>query len=160
VITLTPNTTNTFVIYVDTIDNEVQTYGDYFLFGFENGFTREWTYVVPTVLTRNTRYIKFEITVTPNEVDYPLDGSVYLAPSGNWDYKLWNTATATLNPASGNLLDEGQMSLEDLSPAEVTFTPYVSNNESLSSYVYYSANGVWNTTQNVWDAYQKLWQQA
>jgi len=160
-ITLTPNTTNTFVIYVDTIDNDVQTFGDYFLLGFNNGFTRQWTYVVPSVLTRNTRYLKLEITLTPNvSIEDPLNGSVYLAPAGNWDYKLWNTSTATLNPAAGDLLDEGQMVLEDLTPNEINYTPYVSNNETNSSYVYYSSYGVWNTTQTKWDFYQKLWQGA
>jgi hypothetical protein len=154
-----PNDKNTFVIYADTIDNPVQTFGDYFLFGFQNGFTKEWTYVVPTVLIRNSRYLKFEINIVPSlALDDLLNSDVYLFPSGNWDYKLWNTDLPTLDPASGNLIDKGQMILADEIPAEVAFVPYVSNNETLKSFVYYTANGVWNNTAQLWDYYESEWQ--
>ena len=160
-ITLQPIATNTFVIYVDTITNDVETFGDYFLLEFKSGFTKEDVYVVPAVVTRNTRYIKLRIDLTPNvSVEDPINASVYLAPSGNWDYTLYNTTTPTLSTAGAILLDEGQMVLEDLSPAEVTFTSYVSDNEQLDAYVYYSSSNVWNTTSNLWNYYEKLWQQA
>lgn len=152
-----PNIKNTFVIYVDTIDNSVETFGDYFLLGFQNGMTKDWSYVVPEVLTRNTRYLKLRIDLADYvTAEDPIGGSVYLFPPGNWDYKLWNTNIATLNPALGNLLDEGQMILEtdpQTEPAEVTYQPYVSQNENLRTFVYYSS-----PLYNIWDRVPVLWE--
>lgn len=161
VITLQPTTSNTFVLYVSTLTNEVQTFGDYFLLKFINGFTKENVYVVPSVLIRNSRFIKLQIDLVPNvSVEDPINASVYLAPSGNWDYTLYNIFTPTLDPSGGILLDQGQMVLEDNVIPEVKFVPYVSNNENLSSYVYYSPGNVWNTTSNLWESYENLWQNA
>ena len=174
---------NEFVIYANTIDNDVQEFGDYFLIGFQSGFTKEWTYVIPFVLTRNTRYLKFTITLVANiSIEDPTNGEVYLAPSGNWDYKIWNTDYATLDPAIGTLIDSGQMYLNDQTPPEVVFetfvsnnedlqsvifTPatgpsevvYISNNEQLESYVYYTSNGVWNNTSNLANYDENQWEE-
>jgi len=158
---LEPISTNVFVVYVDTITNDVETFGDYFLFGFQNGFTKAWDYVIPVVLTRNTRFVKFQIELCENvDVEDPENGVIYLAPSGNWDYTLYNATKATLNPQFATLIDEGQMVLDENQIPEVQFTSYVSNNENLSTYVFWSSNNVWNTTPNLFNAYQKLWQSA
>ena len=78
---------NEFVIYANTIDNDVQEFGDYFLIGFRSGFTREWSYVIPFVLVRNTRFLKFQIELVANiSIEDPTTGEVSLTPSGNWDY--------------------------------------------------------------------------
>ena len=112
-INLTTDSENTFVLYVDTIDNDVQTYDDYFLLGFQNAYAKNWAYVVPIIDTRNSRYLKLTITLvnTAGETD-PLIGTLFMIQRGNWDYKLWNTAIATIDPTVGTLLDEGQMVLE------------------------------------------------
>jgi hypothetical protein len=174
---------NEFVIYANTIDNDVQSFGDYFLIGFQSGFSKEWTYVIPFVLVRNTRYIKFEIELVANiSIEDPSNGIVYLSPSGNWDYKVWNNTYATLDPGLGTLIDSGQMILNNQAPPEVIFDTYVSsnenlqsviftpatgpsepivyqsNNESLQSYVYYTSNGIWNNTGNVPEADQNEWE--
>lgn len=177
-------TSNEFVIYANTIDNDVQEFGDYFLIGFQSGFTKEWTYVIPFVLTRNTRYLKFTISLVANiSIEDPTNGIVYLSPSGNWDYKIWNTDYATLDPGIGTLIDSGQMILNDQNPPEVIFDTYVSanedlqsviftpatggtepivyesNNEQLQSYVYYTSNGIWNNTSNLPEADQNQWEE-
>ena len=183
-INLNQQTGNEFVIYANTISNDVQEFGDYFLIGFQSGFTKEWTYVIPFVLVRNTRYLKFEITLVPNiSIEDPSNGIVYLSPSGNWDYKIWNTDYATLDPAIGTLIDSGQMILKDQTPPEVIFETFVSanedlqsvifapatgpdetvvyqsNNESLQSYVYYTSNGIWNNTSNIPESDQNQWEE-
>jgi len=173
---------NEFVIYADTISNDVTEYGDYFLIGFQSGFTKEWVYVIPYVLTRNTRYLKFQITLVPNiSIEDPSNGIVYLTPSGNWDYKVWCTNYATLDPSTGNLIDSGQMILEDQTPPEVVYETfyssnenmesvvyvdpgatgpvvYVSSNEDLSTYIYYTSSGVWNNVSNIPEADQNQWE--
>lgn len=181
-IQLQQQTGNEFVIYANTIDNDVQEFGDYFLVGFQSGFSKQWTYVIPYVLTRNTRYLKFQITLVANvSIEDPANGIVYLSPSGNWDYKIWNTEYATLDPAIGNVIDTGQMILEDQTPPEVFFEQfesandtleaviylgptgatgpavYVSENDNLQTYVYYTANGVWNNTANRMDYDENDW---
>jgi hypothetical protein len=182
-IQLQQETGNEFIIYANTISNDVEEFGDYFLIGFQSGFTKLWTYVIPYVLTRNSRYLKFQITLVANiSIEDPANGIVYLDPSGNWDYKIWNTDYATLDPATGNLIDSGQMILEDQNPPEVFFEQFVSGNDileavvyqgptgetgpviyqsvndTLESYVYYTANGVWNNTANQMNYQQNVWE--
>lgn len=157
-ILLKQNSANEFVIYANTISNDLQDFGDYFLIGFQNGFTKEWSYVVPYVLTRNTRFIKLQIDIVPSfpEED-PLNNVIYLSPSMNWDYKIWNTENPTLDPAFGTLIDNGQMMLENQVPSEVPFVSYESPNDTLKAYVYYTANGIWNNTSNLWNYFQSVW---
>lgn len=139
-IQIEPNSTNVFVIYADTISNSVDTFGDYFLIGFLNGFTKYWSYVVPNVISRNSRYIKFSINTVGENTDDPINGSIYLGPSGNWDYKVWNKAVENLSP-TGILIDEGQMVLlESPLDPELDFISYVSDNEKGKAIVYQSSN--------------------
>lgn len=157
-IQLKQNASNQFVIYADTISNDIQEFGDYFLIGFQNGFTKKWSYVVPTILRRNTRFIECEILVVPSlpEED-PLTASVYLAPSMNWTYKVWNTDEATLDPVLGKIIDQGQMILENQVVPEVQYTAYTGGNQNLRTFVYYSANGIWNNTAQLWNFSEMLW---
>lgn len=158
-IQLKQNGSNEFIIYADTISNDIQEFGDYFLVGFQNGFTKKWSYVVPNVLKRNTRYLAFQIEVVPSlpEED-PLNAFVYLSPSMNWDYKVWNIDLPTLDPSYGTLVDKGQMILENQTPPEIPFVAYKSNNEDMKSFVYYTANGIWNNTAQLWNYYETEWQ--
>ena len=157
-ILLKQNSANEFIIYANTISNDLQDFGNYFLIGFQNGFTKEWSYVVPYVLTRNSRYLKLQIDVVPSypEED-PLNNVIYLSPSMNWDYKVWNTETPTLDPAFGTIIDNGQMLLENQVNPEVPFVAYKSANDTLKSFVYYTANGIWNNTGQLWDYYEAEW---
>lgn len=158
-IKLEQNSSNEFIIYADTITNDVQTFGDYFLIGFNNGFTKEWIYVLPEVLVRNTRYLKLKVDLAANyPSEDPFNSLVFLTPSGNWDYKIWNTTYPTLDPSVGDLIDKGQMVLENEVPPELVYTPYVSDNETGIAYVYYSADGIWNNTALLWNYAENNWQ--
>jgi len=112
-INLTTDSENTFILYVDTIDNDVQTFEDYFLLGFTNGFTQYTTYVSPNVVSRNHRFLKLTITLVNEAIDEdPLNSICYMIQRGNWNYKLYNTATSTLDPTDAVLLDSGQALLK------------------------------------------------
>lgn len=152
------NSGNEFIIYANTISNEVQSFGDHFLIGFQNGFTKEWSYVVPFVLSRNSRFIRFQINTVATVVEEdPLNHVVYLSPSMNWVYKVWNTEIPTLNPSLGNVIDEGQMILEFQEVPEIPFVSYKSSNDSAKSFVYYTSNGIWNNTAQLWNYYESEW---
>lgn len=138
-INLSVGNINQFAIYADTISNDVQTFGDYFLFGFKNLYTRTWTYVVPEIVKRNSRFIQFNlIIVEGNSPDDPLNSIVSLYPPGNWSYKCWNIDYPTLDPSVGTLIDEGQMIMASYSPPEIAQYTYQSDNEYLQSIIYYS----------------------
>lgn len=139
---LTPGQANTVVIYADTITNSDVSYGDYFLFGFQNTYSKQWAYVIPTYTVRNTRFIQFTITVTSVDIDDVEGGSVWLFTPGNWTYKLWNLTSPSLDPSTGDLIDQGQMYLEEYTPPEIVFVDYISNNEDALSVVYYSGDFV------------------
>jgi len=187
-INLKQNETNSFIIYADTISNDINTYGDYFLVGFINGFTKYWTYVVPNVLRRNKRFVELEIELVndPSGED-PLNGKVYLNPIGNYDYKVWNMDNPDLDPATGNQIDQGQMVLTSLLCSEVELDSYISDNETLQAIVYASAsdtlknvltytsnnetlqavvyytgcaNIFWNTTPKFWNLDSDKWNNA
>lgn len=137
-INLTAGGVNQIIIYADTITNADVSYGDYFLFGFQNTYTKEWYYVIPNFTTRNTRYINFQVDVPSVDVDDPSNGIIYLFPPGNFTYKLWNMVSPSLDPATGDLQDQGQMYLNPFTPPEVEFVPYISDNENLSNIIFYS----------------------
>lgn len=148
-INLTPLSVNRYVIYCNTLSDTPK----YFLFGFKNGFTKQWDYVIPTVVERNTRYISFDLELCPNIATQDLFGGVvYLDPSGNWDYGMWSLITPdpsagqtySLDPSNGILLDKGQMYLNYQAPPEVPFLSYTSSNDNLQSYIYYSSDHIWN----------------
>ena len=138
-INLSLGNTNQFAIYADTIDNSIYDYGDYFLIGFKSLYTNTWNYVVPTIVKRNSRFIQFNLVVLESgNVDDPINGIIGIFPPGNYSYKIWNTDTATLDPAAGYLIDEGQMIMANYTPPEIEFTSYISNNETFQSVIYYS----------------------
>ena len=160
-INLQQNAVNEFVIYADTITNDAQAFGDYFLVGFQSGFSKYWDYVIPFVVKRNSRFLQFEITLVPSQPEEdPANGKIYLSPSGNWDYKIWNLEFPGLDPAQGYLIDAGQMIMENQTPPEIDFTTYYSANDNLQSVIYYSAFGSWNNTAQQWNYYQNKWENA
>ena len=137
-INLTAGQTNQIIIYADTVSNADVTYGNYFLFGFQNTVSKEWFYVIPDYTTRNTRYVNFQVEVSDACIDEPIAGTIFLRLPGNWNYKLWNMVSPSLDPADGDLIDQGQAYLNPYDPPEVGFVAYVSDNENLRSIVYYS----------------------
>jgi len=162
VINLNNLQTNNIIIYVNVDDVEINPfYGSgLFLFGFKNGFSRQWSYVIPNIVTSNSRYTEFEIEVTAVEED-PENGLVILSPSGNWDYKLWAIDEITLDPSFGVLIDKGQMYLENVT-AEIPSIIYLSDNDSDRNIVYLSRNEntecvEWSTFSELWNASPLIW---
>jgi hypothetical protein len=135
---LTAGQTNNAIIYADTISNDMVSYGDYFLLGFQDTYSKNWAYVIPTVATRNSRYVKLVFDVASANIEDPENGIVWLFAPGNWTYKVWNTLTPTLDPSIGDLIDQGQMYLNHYTPSEIVFTSYTGGNENLSNIIYYS----------------------
>lgn len=134
---------------------------DYFVFEFINGFTRRTTFVVPTVVKRNSRFIEFQIEVTNQFQEDLLNGKVNLWPVGNWDYKLWNVATKTLNVTGGTLVDAGQMQLTDYSDVDgcTVFTFYRSDNDDDKSVVYVEECDcpIWGESGLNWSSAHRPW---
>lgn len=141
-INLTAGETNQIIIYADTISNAEITYGNYFLFGFQDTYSKEWFYVIPDYTTRNTRYINFQILVSDACIDEPEQAAIFLQLPGNWNYKLWNMASPSLDPADGDLIDQGQAYLNPYDPPEVSFLEYDSDNNNLESEVYMYAEAI------------------
>jgi hypothetical protein len=111
-------------------------YGNYFLFGFQDTFSKEYFYVIPDYTTRNTRFINFQVEVSDACIDEPGSGTIFLRLPGNWNYKLWNMVSPSLDPADGDLIDQGQAFLNPYDPPEVSFIEYESANDNLESEVY------------------------
>ena len=141
-INLTAGETNQIIIYADTISNADVSYGDYFLFGFQDTYSKEWFYVIPDYTTRNTRYINFQIMVADTCIIDPNQPEIFLQLPGNWNYKLWNMVSPSLDPADGDLIDQGQAYLNPYDPPEVGFLEYDSDNNNLESEVYMYAEAI------------------
>jgi hypothetical protein len=135
-INLTAGQVNQIIIYADTVSNADVSYGNYFLFGFQDTFSKEYFYVIPDYTTRNTRFINFQIEVSDACIDEPGSGTIFLRLPGNWNYKLWNMVSPSLDPADGDLIDQGQAYLNPYDPPEVGFIEYQSDNNNLESEVY------------------------
>jgi len=135
-INLTAGQINQIIVYTDTISNDVVSYGDYFLFAFQDTYSKEYFYVIPNYTTRNTRFINFQIDVDTACVDNPEDGNIFLALPGNWAYEIYNMPFPSLDPTDGDLIDKGQAYLNPYNPPEVSFIEYISDNENLESEVY------------------------
>jgi len=151
---------NDILVYINTLDADIPYTSNLFLFGFKNGFTNKWTYVIPDIIIQNTRYTKFGIELV-NTIDQdPENGKVTLSPDGNYDYKLWAIDTATLDPSYGYVLDEGQMYLEG-SSEETPNVVYISDNEAEENIVYLTSNDVnclvWNTAPDLWQFTVSTW---
>jgi len=152
---------NSVIIYVNTLSADNNPWGtNNFLFRFKNGFTREWTSVVPTIVKQNTRYTEFEIELTLTNAQDPLNGFVSLSPSGNWDYELWAINAPSLDPSPGRLIDRGQMFLEN-DYKEIPNVTYISDNEESHSIVYLTRTpnecAVWSTFPDVWNLSPLIW---
>jgi len=138
-INLSVGAVNEFAIYADTIDNDVQQYGDYFLIGFKSLYTNHWAYVIPTIIKRNSRFVQLNLDVVEQGTgDDPFNGILEVFPPGNYSYKCWNIDTPTLDPSNGILIDEAQMIMSNYSPAEVIEYTYISDNETFENIIYYS----------------------
>ena len=137
---LKANQVNEVIIYADTISTPEVTYGDYFLLGFQSTYSKNWAYVIPTTVTRNSRYIKFSFEVSSVDIEEPANAKVWLFAPGNWTYKVWNSFTPTLDPAEGDVIDAGQMYLDTYTPPEIVYTAYERGNNDLANVIYYTDN--------------------
>lgn len=159
---LTNNTD--IIIYVNTLDPDIPYTTNNFLFGFKNGFTNTWTYVMPQIEVQNSRYTRFgiELVPLPTQVDAE-NGIVMLSPSGNWDYKLWAIDEPTLDPFNGYVIEEGQMYLENTIPETQNVT-YISDNDPERNIVYLtrteSVCNQWNTDTDGWNIAVQLWNEC
>jgi hypothetical protein len=151
------------IIYVNTLDADIPFDSNTFLFGFKNGFTHVWTYVVPTIIIQNTRYTKFSITLVNIASEDPDAGLIMMSPEGNWDYKLWATPELTLSPDFGYVIDEGQAYLEN-TVDEIQNIVYISDNEPERNIVYLtrdeSACNKWNTDTDQWNFAVQKWNEC
>ena len=148
---LTNNTD--IIIYVNTLDADIPYATNNFLFGFKNGFTNVWTYVMPQIEVQNTRYTRFGIELVQQQSSVDAEnGVIQLSPSGNWDYKLWAIDQPSLDPYDGYLLEEGQMYLENIVPELSTIT-YLSDNDPERNIVYLTRDesncATWSST-DIW----------
>lgn len=153
-------TNDDIILYINTLNPDIPYSANLFLFGFKNGFTNRWTYVIPQIVTQNSRYIKFSVELVQllSEVDAE-NGVIQMSPSGNWDYKLWALGDVTLDPSGGYLLDEGQLYLENTSP-EMVDVFYISDNDPERNVVYltrdesecaqWSSPDIWKYSNFTW----------
>jgi hypothetical protein len=151
------------LVYINTMDSDIPYTSNLFLFGFKNGFTHKWSYVIPDIIVQNTRYTKFGIDLVKLIDEDPENGKLALSPDGNWDYKLWAIDTPILDPTFGYVIDEGQMYLDGTSDETQTIT-YISNNEAEENIVYLSNNTidclVWNSAPDQWNLAVHKWSEC
>lgn len=142
------------IVYINTLSPDIPYASNLFLFGFKNGFTNTWTYVIPQIVTQNTRYTRFSIELVKqdNLID-PENGVIRMSPSGNWDYKLWAIDVVTLDPAFGYLLDEGQAYLENTVPESIDVI-YISDNDPERNVVYLTRDDAECATWNMPDIWK------
>lgn len=92
---LTPLSSNTLVVYADTVSDLPG--WDYFTIVFTNTTSKETFAVIPTVVRRNYRFIEFEVElVGVNELNSAMNGQIYLFPDGNFTYSVFRTDAPTL----------------------------------------------------------------
>ncbi|MFA7166584.1 MAG: hypothetical protein WC124_12195 [Desulfoplanes sp.] len=156
-------TNNDIYIYVDLTSDNIPYETPSFLFGFKNQYTKKWDYVVPNIITQNTRYTVFSIEVTATDFEDQIDGSIALSPSGSWDYSLWATSEPTLDPSNGYKIDEGQMNLISCVD-ETKFISYASTNESSESSVYLTRDCsnclTWSTCPDIFSLLVVKWNEC
>lgn len=149
--------TNTVIIWANCVDDFPL---NNFLFEFINGFTQVSTFVKPIVVKKNRRFIEFSIEVTNPLMQDPINGRIFLAPVGNWDYKLYNSATSTLDPTGLTLIDTGQMQLFDKTEVDAdTFVYYISDNENGQAVVYVEKGfcPIWGMSGLAWGNSGRIW---
>ena len=133
---------------------------------FKSSVTKQEKYVIPDVVTENTRYILLEFvessTSDPDNGSITLRGGFY--PNGEYTYELWEINVGGDELA---LIERGEMKLlgENIDP-EIQYFFYQGNNENTSAYVYVTPAApapefeFWNTNANKWELEDEQWQNA
>lgn len=156
-------TSDNIIIYVNTLDADIPFASNLFLFGFKSGFGNEYFYVIPNIVIQNTRYTKFSIDLVDLNTEDPENGSVFMYPAGNFDYKLYAIDTATLDPAGAYLLDMGQAYLEPCVNEIETYV-FISDNEAEKNIVYVDVTCgpclQWNTIVDQWNLTVQSWEEC
>jgi hypothetical protein len=113
-----------------------------YLFEFENVFTKDKFYIIPTEVVSNERYNEFSFDLTEEGVE--------LEPVGWFRYNVYQqTSTTNLDPElSQGIVESGKMLLREGEEKEVENFTYVSDNEYNSNYVYVSVED--DTPRRIW----------
>lgn len=154
---------NEIYLYINTFDVNIPFENPTYLFGFKNSYDNTWTFVIPDVVTRNYRFIRFSLVLTNTDDEDPMTGSVAMSPVGNWTYKLWAVEDPTLDPGLGYLLDEGQMQLTATTDEIITI-PYQSDNDDTESTVYLTRDNSqclkWSTCPDIFSLAVTKWNEC
>ena len=129
----------------------------YYLFEFQNDFTKDKVYKLPTMVSSNSRYTEFLIDLT-DETGYDL------SPTGWWSYKVYQQDNNTnLDPTlSQGLIEKGKLLVEEGELKEVETIKYVSDNETNENYVFVdidtpSVIDLWGNTESLYGEIEETW---
>lgn len=132
----------------------------YYLFEFQNDFTKDKLYKLPPMVSSNSRYTEFHI-------DLGEDG-FSMTPSGWWSYKVYQqTSETNLDPLlSQGLIEKGKLLVDEGDIKEVETIKYISDNENNSNYVFVDLEGggferkIWGQTQITFGQANWVWSQS
>jgi len=158
------STNENIVIFINLLNPDILFEDDNsYLFGFKNNYTNCWVYVIPEIIVQNTRYTTFGITLTSVTAEDPENGSVAMSPNGNWEYRLWVTSGATLDPSGATLVDKGQAYVSGSNDEMVT-VQYDSDNETFTNMVYLTRDESiclkWSTCPDIYDFVVVKWNEC
>lgn len=132
----------------------------YYLFVFENDFTKDKVYKLPTQLSSNSRYTEFMIDLTD-------DTGYDLLPTGWWSYKVYQQGSDTnLDPdLSQGMIERGKMLVDEGDIKEVETITYLSDNETNENYVFVDLEGgferkIWGQTHIRFGDSNWVWSQS
>lgn len=138
----------------------------YYKIIFKSSMTKQEKYVIPNVVTENSRFILLEFVET--YYDDPTNGYINFSggfyPNGEYTYELWETSAGGSNLA---LIERGEMKLlgENVDP-EINYFFYTGGNQNAAAYVYVTPGtptptfAFWNTTPTEWQLDTDEWQTA
>jgi len=131
----------------------------YYLFEFQNDFTKDKVYDLPTMVSSNSRYTEFNIDLGENGLN--------LSPSGWWSYKVYQqTSPTNLDPLlSQGLIERGKLLVAEGDEKEVETIKYVSDNENNSNYVFVDIDSgferkIWGQTHVKFGEAEWIWSQS
>lgn len=131
----------------------------YYLFEFENVFTKDKFYILPTEIVSNNRYNEFTFDLTETGVE--------LDPVGWFRYTVYQQSSPTnLDPTlTDGMVEQGKMLLREGDTKEVETFTYVSDNEYNSNYVFVSTEEIitrrmWGQTHITWGSLHETYSQG
>ena len=132
----------------------------YYLFEFQNDFTKDKVYKLPTQVSSNSRYTEFVIDLTE-------DTGFDLLPTGWWSYKVYQqTSDTNLDPTlTQGLIEKGKLLVDEGDVKEVETIKYVSDNETNENYVFVDLESaferkIWGQTHITFGDAHWVWSQS